>query len=93
MNLPSGRSERYKKQGSGTNVNIQETRLTAELTSSGELNKYLSEGWVLILSYVKHLSDSHQPRFVVAWQNDGPPIFPELLDEWEQREILRQVNR
>lgn len=74
-------------------VDIQDTRLTAELGSSGELNKYLGEGWVLILSYVKHASDSHQPRFVVAWQSEGPPVFPELLDEWEQREMLRQKLR
>ncbi|HEY2847914.1 MAG TPA: hypothetical protein VGI80_08850 [Pyrinomonadaceae bacterium] len=70
-------------------MDIHDTRLTAELSSSGELNKYLSEGWVLILGYVKHLSDTQQPRFVVAWQNDGPPIFPEILDEWEQRELDR----
>ncbi len=74
-------------------VNIQETRLTAELGSSGELNKYLSEGWVLILSYAKRTNDSQQPRFVVAWQSDGPPVFPELLDEWEQREIRRNKHR
>jgi hypothetical protein len=72
---------------------INETKLTAELSSSGELNKYLSEGWVLILSYVKHLSDTQQPRFVVAWQDEGAPVFPEMLDEWEQREIWRQQNR
>ena len=70
-------------------MNIQDTRLTADLSSSGELNKYLNEGWVLILGYVKHLSDTQQPRFVVAWQQDGPPIFPEILDEWEQRELSR----
>lgn len=68
---------------------IHDTRLTAEIGSSGELNKYLGEGWVLLLSYVKRASDSQQPRFVVGWQNDGPPIFPELLDEWEQREMYR----
>lgn len=73
--------------------NIHETKLTAELASSGELNKYLSEGWVLILSYVKYLSDSQQPRFVVAWQQDGPAQFPELLDEWEMRELQRQALR
>ena len=71
-------------------VEIQDTRLTAELGSSGELNKYLSEGWVLLLSYVKRASDTQQPRFVVGWQSDGPPIFPEMLDEWEQREMRRQ---
>ena len=74
-------------------VNIQETKLTAEVGSSGELNKYLSEGWVLILSYVKHSSDTQQPRFVVSWPNEGSPVFPELLDEWEQREMRRNKNR
>lgn len=74
-------------------MNIQETKLTAEVGSIGELNKFLSEGWVLILSYIKHSSDSHEPRFVVAWQENGPPVFPELLDEWEQREIRRNKNR
>lgn len=74
-------------------VNMQDTRLTAEAGSSGELNKYLSEGWVLILSYVKHSNDTQQPRFVVSWQNDGPPVFPELLDEWEKREMRRNKNR
>ena len=76
-----------------SDLNLQDTKLTAELSSSGELNKYLSEGWVLILSYVKHLSDSQQPRFVVAWQEDGPAVFPEILDEWEQREMARQRYR
>lgn len=74
-------------------MDIQDTRLTAELGSIGELNKYLGEGWVLILSYVKHLNDTHQPRFVVGWQTDDPPVFPELLDEWEQREMLRSSSR
>ena len=74
-------------------VEMQDTKLTAELTSSGELNKYLSEGWVLLLGYVKHTNDSQQPRFVVGWQADGPPVFPEMLDEWERREIKRQALR
>lgn len=74
-------------------MKLEDTKLTAELSSSGELNKYLSEGWVLILGYVKHLSDSQQPRFVVAWQEDGPAVFPEILDEWEQREMARQRYR
>jgi len=74
-------------------LNIQDTKLTAELASSGELNKYLGEGWVLILSYVKHANDGQRPRFVVAWQQDGPPVYPEILDEWEQREMHRQRNR
>ena len=73
-------------------MNIDETKLTAEARSSGELNKYLREGWVLILSYVKHVSDSQQPRFVVAWQSERPPVFPDLLDEWEKREMRRVRN-
>ena len=72
--------------------NLHDTKLTAELGSSGELNKYLGEGWTLILSYVKHKNDGQRPRFVVAWQADGPPVFPEILDEWEQREMRRQRN-
>ncbi len=74
-------------------MDIQATRLTAELSSSGELNKYLSEGWVLILGYVKKANDSQQPRFIVAWQEDGPPVYPEILDEWEERELRRQLAR
>lgn len=93
MSSQSEKSRRYKKQGSGTELNIQDTRLTAEVGSSGELNKFLSEGWTLVLAYVKHKSDSQQPRFVVAWQADGPPIFPEILDEWERREMERQTSR
>jgi hypothetical protein len=74
-------------------MSIEETRLTAEVRSIRELNLYLVAGWTLILSYVKHLSDSQQPRFVVAWQKDGEPPTPELLDEWELHEIDRQRYR
>lgn len=71
-------------------MKIEDTKLTAEVASVRELNKYLDAGWVLILSYVKHLSDSQQPRFVVAWQNENAAVYPELLDEWELHEIDRQ---
>jgi hypothetical protein len=75
-------------------MNIEKTKLTAEAASSRELNKYLNSGWVLILSYVKHLNDTQQPRFVVAWQKDEEEaVFPELLDEWELNEIDRQKFR
>jgi hypothetical protein len=74
-------------------MKIEDTRLTAEVSSTRELNHYLNKGWVLILSYVKHLSDSQQPRFVVAWQNDHEAVYPELLDEWELHEIDRQRYR
>ena len=75
-------------------MKIEETKLTAEVSSSRELNKYLDAGWTLILSYVKHLNDTQQPRFVVAWQNSAAEaVFPEILDEWELHEIDRQKYR
>ena len=74
-------------------MSIEETRLTAEVNSIRELNLYLLSGWTLILSYVRHSSDSQQPRFVVAWQKDGEPQCPELLDEWELSELDRQKYR
>jgi hypothetical protein len=74
-------------------MSIEDTNLTTEVSSTRELNKYLETGWVLILSYVKHQSDSQQPRFVLAWQKDEKPVRPELLDEWEQRELERSKDR
>lgn len=74
-------------------MSIENTKLTAEVGSIRELNLYLLNGWVLVLSYVKHSNDSQQPRFVVAWQQDEQPVIPELLDEWELNEIDKQRYR
>ena len=74
-------------------MSIEKTKITAEAGSSRELNKYLNEGWTLILSYVRHTSDNQQPRFTVAWQKDDEPVYPEMLDEWEINEIERSRNR
>ena len=71
---------------------IEDTKLTTEVGSTIELNKYLKVGWVLILSYVKHSSDNQQPRFVLSWQTDDAPVRPELLDEWELHELDRSKN-
>ena len=71
---------------------IEDTKLTTEVGSIIELNKYLKVGWILILSYVKHSSDSQQPRFVLSWQSSEKPIRPELLDEWELQELDRSKN-
>jgi len=68
-------------------MNIENTKLTTEVRSIRELNLYLLTGWVLILSYVKHLSDTQEPRFVLAWQDEREPVLPELLDEWELHEL------
>ena len=72
---------------------IEDTKLTTELRSIRELNLYLLNGWKLILSYVDHSNDTQNPRFVVAWQGDGEPAVPELLDRWELNEIDRQRYR
>ena len=76
----------------GVKMSVEETKLTAEVSSIRELNLYLNAGWILILSYVKHISDTQQPRFVVAWQKGEEPVYPEILDEWERREIRRSKN-
>jgi len=74
-------------------MDLEETRIAAEVGSVRELNQYLQHGWKLIQTYVRHNSDSQQPRFVLAWQSDDEPVVPELLDEWEQREIRKQRDR
>lgn len=74
-------------------MSIERTKITTEVRSIRELNLYLLSGWVLILSYVKHLSDTQEPRFVVAWQEEHEPVVPELLDEWELQELDQQRYR
>lgn len=74
-------------------MSIEETKLTAEVGSIRELNLYLVSGWVLILTYCRHSSDTQQPRFVLAWQSDEQPEVPELLDEWELNELDKQKYR
>jgi hypothetical protein len=70
---------------------LEDTKITKEISNSRELNYYLKSGWVLVLSYVKNKSDTQEPRFVVGWQNENTPVYPELLDEWERHEI--DVNK
>ncbi|MGD9560998.1 MAG: hypothetical protein AB7F88_02115 [Pyrinomonadaceae bacterium] len=72
---------------------MEHTKLTTEVRSIRELNLYLLSGWKLILSYVKHLSDTQEPRFVLAWQDESEPVMPELLDEWELNELDAQRYR
>mgnify|MGYP001572627707 CR=1 len=74
-------------------MSMEETKLTTEVRSIRELNLYLLSGWKLILSYVKHLSDTQEPRFVLAWQEEREPVMPELLDEWELQELNAQKYR
>jgi hypothetical protein len=66
-------------------------KITAEVRSSRELNCYLNNGWVLILSYIKHQSDSQQPCFIVGWKAETEPVYPELLDEWEKHEMEKYL--
>jgi len=72
-------------------MNYDGIKITAEARSSRELNYYLNNGWVLILSYIKHQSDTQEPRFVVGWKGETEPVYPEILDEWERNEIEKYV--
>jgi hypothetical protein len=74
-------------------MSIEDTKVTCEVRSVRELNLYLRSGWKLLLTYVKHASDTQEPRFVVAWATENEPVVPELLDEWELNEIDRQRYR
>jgi hypothetical protein len=74
-------------------MKMNDTKITAEVRSVRELNLYLLAGWVLILSYVKHTHDTQEPRFVIGWQNEGEPVMPELLDEWELKEMEKYNYR
>jgi hypothetical protein len=74
-------------------MSIEETKVTAEVGSSRELNNYLRTGWELILAYVKNSGDNQLPRFVVGWKAETDPIYPEFLDEWELSEIQKNKNR
>lgn len=74
-------------------MKIEDTKITAEVRSVRELNLYLLKGWVLLLNYVKHTHDTQEPRFVIGWQSDDEPVLPELLDEWELKEIQKYNNR
>ncbi|MBX7170106.1 MAG: hypothetical protein K1X72_04050 [Pyrinomonadaceae bacterium] len=74
-------------------MKIEDTKITAEVRSVRELNLYLLAGWVLILGYVKHTHDTQEPRFVIGWQTNDEPIMPELLDEWELKEMQKYQNR
>lgn len=74
-------------------MSMEDTKLTTEVRSTRELNLYLLSGWKLILSYVKHVSDTQEPRFVLGWQDETEPVVPELLDEWELHELDAQRYR
>ncbi len=73
-------------------MSIENTKLTTEVDSSREVNQYLQNGWTLLLSYAHHTHDTQEPRFVLGWQNDSEPVYPELLDRWEREEIQRNTG-
>ena len=76
-----------------SSMSIEETRLTGEVGTTRELNAYLLVGWKLILTYAETSNGGQQPRYVIAWQNEGEPVMPELLDAWELNELDRQRYR
>jgi hypothetical protein len=74
-------------------MGIEETKITAEVATSRELNHYLAVGWELILAYVKYSGENQKPQFVVSWKLESNPVYPEFLDEWELSEIQKNKNR
>lgn len=73
-------------------MSIEDTKLTIEVDSTRELNQYLQKDWVLILSYAHHNHDGQEPRFVIGWQRDSEPQYPELLDVWERQEMKKDTG-
>ncbi len=73
-------------------MSLEDTKITVEVDSSHELNQYLQNGWVLILSYAHCHNDGQKPRFVISWQKDSEPIYPELLDAWERHEMQKDTG-
>lgn len=73
-------------------MSIEETKTTIEVGSTGEVNKFLSHGWVLLLSYSHHNHDGQEPRFVLGWQKESEPVYPETLDKWERSEMRRDTG-
>jgi hypothetical protein len=59
---------------------LEETKVTEDIRSTDELNKFLQKGWVLIMTYVDDVGElgapSGRPHFVVAWQSESPPEYP-----------------
>ncbi len=73
-------------------MSIEDTKITLEIDSTHELNQYLQNGWTLILSYSYHNNDGQEPRFVIGWQKDSEPEYPELLDAWERNEMRKDTG-
>lgn len=73
-------------------MSIEETKLTVEVDSVHEMNQYLQIGWVLILSYAFHNHEGQEPRFVLGWQQESEPKYPELLDAWERQEMRKDTG-
>lgn len=73
-------------------MSIEETKLTIEVDSTNEMNQYLKKGWILILSYAHHNHEGQEPRFVLSWQKESEPEYPELLDAWERQEMQKDTG-
>ncbi len=59
---------------------LEDSKHTETAYTTKQLNEYLERGWTLILAYTEPDSDGSQTgysRFIVAWQKDTAPIFPE----------------
>jgi len=67
---------------------IEDSKRVEDVSRRGEVNKYLSLGWVLIGHYIVDRGEpgapSGEPHFVLAWQRlDSDPVYPERCEKKE----------
>src|SRR5579864_5586244 len=66
----------------GERMELENTKAVIELRRSGDVNKHLKLGWVLLNQYVTDYNGAQYPpthqtmHFVLAWQGDGEPEYP-----------------
>lgn len=76
-------------------MSLEDTKVTRDIRSTSELNDFLEKGWVLIMTYVDDVGEigapSGRPHFVVSWQGQGTPEYPDSYGAGEVRKsVLRK---
>ncbi|MBN2017255.1 MAG: hypothetical protein JW794_03875, partial [Candidatus Cloacimonetes bacterium] len=64
-------------------MNIEDTKHVEEIKYNTELvNEFLGLGWTLLLTYSeKDIEYSRGPYFILGWQKEENPIFPESYNK------------
>jgi hypothetical protein len=77
-------------------MSLEDTKFTEDLRSTSQLNSFLEKGWVLIMTYVDDVGEieapSGRPHFVVAWQGQSAPQYPNgsSVGEDTRKSLLRK---